>query len=168
MTVTAATPEILWALLRMSPRRAAAVESNEEVAHDESVQALSPVRWRADAGELEVSPFVLGNYAYHFVRVVDASPTAVRALVLDRGIHLRAAMVRDGLWRGMNRPIEGFVVVAVELDLSGNEVDRVSYILGDEIESAGQAAYHQALARFRSAQDSGWPGWSARGMLALE
>jgi hypothetical protein len=170
--MTAYSADILWAILVTSPRRAR-LRSSTPIADDgrppgiPEGAALYRPRWERTTGLwLETSAWSYGNALFLPCATVDASPASFREEIRGRGLHMRAAMAKDGLWRGLNRPVEAKVIVAVEeIDTHS---DHALYSLSGELEDEGEALYQRALVQLEQAIRNGWPGWSDAGMQVLE
>lgn len=167
ITAIVANPGTLWALLNTSPMLALAAEDDDGICYCPTfrrVMEMKTARAQRDGYTIAAFAALSGEYAYHFIRPQgDISPDSVRAEVLMRGLHHRAAAIKDVFWRAENRPVAGFVVVAVH-----GEADHAEYVLGDELEAAGEAAYRASLARLADAVRDGWPGWRDRAPQVLE
>jgi hypothetical protein len=169
--------DLLWALLVTSPRRARLClteQAGSERRHPgipEGAARYRP-RWASATGALlETSARAYGNALFLACPTADASPGAFREEIRGRGLHMRAAMAKDGLWRGFNLPVEAKVIVAVE-EIGTAEFpphdDYALYSLTGELEAEGEALYRRALVQLAQAIRNGWPGWSDAGLQVLE
>lgn len=165
-------PDLLWALLDTSPRRARQVAEAELYSGlTRFIPAPFEMRrctWMSEAEhELAVTAYVGGNAAYWVIPTADASPRSFLREAIDRGVHLRAAMTRAGMWAAHNQPIDEFVVLAVE-DAPTADPDVATYALGPLLWALGERDYQRGLAALTRAVRASWPGWSALGVQSLE
>lgn len=170
-TPTIATPGLLWALLNDSPAmaraeaRASALVDVQIARQDRSGRWCE---WKRDGTVLQAFALLdprSPDVAVHEFVLARPTPERARERVLADGIHLRAAMVRDGLWKAHNMPTQGFLLrVHCETDFA----DFAEYIIGEELEQEGERAFERALSRFVDAERRGWPGWRDLGVQVLE
>lgn len=170
MTSAQAHPNLLWALLCTSPKRAATVAEQRAV----GLPAYRPTWERTPGCPLALDALPEQNAAHWTVETADASPAAFPQELRGRGLHLRAAMTKEGLWKAHGIPIDDFVIHAVEragFDEYGRPTgasDVATYTLGENLWAEGTALYERALAKLAEAQRAGWPGWEAMGVQVLD